>query len=369
MSAKISLSLDEGWVETNPILLLLFNIVGILFCFICKRGKNMPIWGKAFVIFNAFIFLISFYHCFFHSSHGFIKTTLACSLPLVSFFVQYYAQQDENLQKLTKSIALICFVFFVLGYIRSFFSQTQFFGESFVENNESYFLLYFLPFITIAYKKDDAILRYFIIATALAIFISMKRGGILGITAGIGMFLYLRSRIANKSRFGLKPIILILLLGAFFYMVDSQMGGIVFERFEGLSDDGGTGRDLIWAEGVVLIASSSISGKLIGHGFNSAREVTALSVSLHNDYLEIIYDFGWIGFSLFLFFVFSLIVFVIKNKTEQSTPSLGMAITILLVLGVVSHIVIYNEFFILFSLCFGAGCGDYSYRTRRDVIK
>ena len=76
-----------------------------------------------------------------------------------------------------------------------------------------------------------------------------------------------------------------------------------------------------------------------GHGFDAVE--ANLGQSAHNEYLEILYDFGIIGFLIF----FLIILLLIKcYKQSFNRPVFAFALVSMLVTMMFSHIIIYPTF-------------------------
>ena len=78
-------------------------------------------------------------------------------------------------------------------------------------------------------------------------------------------------------------------------------------------------------------------------------------ITAHNDYLEVLYDFGIIAFVLYVSFVVQLLKMcrrLIAMKSEYA-PAIGASLAIFFVNSMVSHIWIYNQYLIIFALFWG----------------
>lgn len=365
MYSEVSMRSGGKWEQVSPILLMALILFSVLFILMSKNRGTMPLWGKAFVLFDFYVIVISAYHGLFQHSYGFgYSSILICVQPLLLFYVMYYVQQDNKMDKLSNKLFLLMFTAFVISFGWSIITKREYNTELFVEDNNSYFLMYLLPGLSLVNAKSSKLKIYMIITFSM-VFLSMKRGGIMGLTGGLITYYLLNNNIKNKNIEKSVRIGGVLFGGVVLaYFLNDIMGGLVMGRFEDMLDSGGSGRDLIWAEGILLISNSTDIEKLFGHGFDSARAVTELSVSLHNDYLEMIYDFGWIGLLLFAIFVILLVIFIIKNKKTIMAPAASMALAICLFTMIAAHIIIYTQYFILIALCLGGVCGEYAKRKK-----
>lgn len=370
MNNKTNLVIGEDWAPINPIVLLLFLFASTCFCLLSKKKGKMPFFGKTFVVYYVYFIIISVFHAIYHPISGMgITVIIELFFPILIFYVSFFAQQDKALNNATKQMILVLYICFTYGLIRGFFSQTAYLEEDFVEQNNSYVFLMFLPFVLLV-KNNDRNRWYYLIASIIAVVISMKRGGILGLLLGLVIYFVLKKRLDGnvKGTPVFRGLFYLIALVAIVFFIDSLTGGMIMERFVGLSEDGGSGRDLIWLEVISYIASSSTFEKLIGHGFDTVKNVTTFEIGAHNDFLEMIYDIGWIGIGLFLIFVISLIVFIVRNKKQYMVPSLGMAITAYLMVALAVHIITQTEYTCLLALCYGAACGSFVMEEKEIMI-
>ena len=87
-------------------------------------------------------------------------------------------------------------------------------------------------------------------------------------------------------------------------------------RFLNLKEDGGSGRLFIYSELLKLYKNSTLFEMVFGHGYQSTNKY--IGILAHNDTLQILFDFGFIGFLLYSLFLFYLIkLAVVKHKNKE----------------------------------------------------
>ena len=121
------------------------------------------------------------------------------------------------------------------------------------------------------------------------------------------------------------------------------------------AEDEGSGRLDIYNASIALIESSDFIGHVIGHGYNAVKY--QLELSAHNDFLEIIYDFGWICCLLFVVFIIKGFVWTFKHHDLDIRPILGLSFLFYIVCALVSIIVCRVYYLNLFALFWGAASG------------
>lgn len=108
-----------------------------------------------------------------------------------------------------------------------------------------------------------------------------------------------------------------------------------------------SGRKAIWATTSLMIVTSPAEKFIVGHGFNGVRENSFLEISAHNDFLEIIYDYGLIIFALYICLWIHVVrrcYFLYRNKSSLFLPY-AVSLSILFVLSMVSQLLPYATYF------------------------
>ena len=220
----------------------------------------------------------------------------------------------------------------------------------------AYWILFLMPILLHTPHKW---LRYAgLILVGAILFASFKRGGILAFGCGLLAYLFVKEiLIGRKFTKLIFFVIAIMALAIVFIVVDNALDNLFTERFMNIKDDGGSGRDQVWATTWRMIQQSEFEHLLFGHGHNSVLTNSPLRLSAHNDFLECIYDFGLFG-SLFYFMLhISLIRQIFRNIRLRNPEAAIMAFTysFFLILSFMSHVLIY-PWLAFMGLSWGMGC-------------
>ena len=220
----------------------------------------------------------------------------------------------------------------------------------------AYWILFLMPILLHTPHKW---LRYAgLILVGAILFASFKRGGILAFGCGLLAYLFVKEiLIGRKFTKLISFVIAIMALAIVFMVVDNALDNLFTERFMNIKDDGGSGRDQVWATTWRMIQQSEFEHLLFGHGHNSVLTNSPLRLSAHNDFLECIYDFGLFG-SLFYFMLhISLIRQIFRNIRLRNLEAAIMAFTysFFLILSFMSHVLIY-PWLAFMGLSWGMGC-------------
>lgn len=147
--------------------------------------------------------------------------------------------------------------------------------------------------------------------------------------------------------------LVVVVLGVYFF--DAFFDGYLSYRFSKTELDGGSGRDRIFEEVVKMISNSSWIEFLVGHGWNSVVHDSYFNLSAHNDFLECLYDFGFVTLAAYISLYVCLVkmaIGMLKRNSVYVAP-LSVSIVIFFINSTVSHILLYRWFFIIFALFWG----------------
>lgn len=349
-SRSMGKEIDGG----NPLLEVIFVAVCLLFCILANKKNKMPKNGIWLTVFLSYVLLISIVHGFVIGFQRRVAVFMYAQ-PLLLYFVEYNAQQDEGVRKLSpycvKALACWILILFLINY-----RKVELAMESFFTTNTSYYLLYFLPMLFLFIKEKHR--NYVFLIALLVVLLSSKRAGILAIGLGFLSYRYAMGRVSSKKGF-IRTLLLIVIFYFILIRMNTIMGGRIFDRFGSALDDSGSGRIDVWIQTWSLIKGSDLYHWFFGHGFNSLVREMSMDFSAHNDFLEIFFDFGLLGLVLFVAFLVSWFVAVGKKIKLRSkhAPIVMMALFIFITNCFFSHIVIYTLNFNLFALFFGAVLG------------
>lgn len=227
-----------------------------------------------------------------------------------------------------------------------------------------YYCITYLPLVLFLIENRKIRNYYFIITIAL-LMLSTKRSGT--ITAIIGYVLYIlsdvrvRDDIKNKiikyKNYFLGFIILIgtfLILNHFFTFE-------VIERIKNISSDQGSGREYIWSFVLNDFFASDEKTKILGHGFQAVYyrlKPFGVDRLAHNSFLELLYDYGYAGLTLFIIFLGTIVKKAIAGykMKDRNTPAMLYTLLICAIFGFTSYL--FEESAIMVPIAIFWGCFD-----------
>ena len=353
-----------------------FYILGMMFFglyYVLQARSVRPkmMLPKVGHVFNAFIIITYFLSVFplFDTRFALLSDYIARLLPIVALYISYHLFQTVN----DKEKVLICLfvyaVFLVYYYIKTY-NQRLFLSVTDVTVDSSvYSLLFLLPLLLCSKYKLLKIMALSVIG--VLIIISAKRGAFIAYFLGVVVYLLVKYiRIYNLK---FRSIVFVgLLLWAMVKGLDylqTKESFFLFSRFEGIENYGYGDRGDIYPKVLRMIFSSDIIGVIIGHGYNSVIKDLGMGYSAHNDLLEIWYDFGLVGLISYLILWYNILkvgLNMMRNKSIYAAPYFLM-VSIFIVNSMVSHIFLFNQYLLMFSVILGSLWGLF-YRERREQL-
>lgn len=283
--------------------------------------------------------------------------------PLLTLYVAYNTAMNTGDNRWYRACFLLMGTVFVFQYFNVYMEV------NFLETFHlvcSYYTLYILPLLLLTRRRAVRIVA--LVVVCIVLFSSLKRTGILALAIGITVFVFVNQYV--EDRFRLRPFLisvgLLLCLGGFFFYLDSRGDESVFERFENIDKDHGSGRLEVWEHTGSMITSQRVGKMLTGNGYYAVERDSRLAISAHNDFLESAYDYGLIGLALYIGAVASLGIYVLKMILRKSpyAPSIAMLLAIFLISSMISHVVIYY-WGNVFMLSFGYMIGNFKRNAAR----
>ena len=355
-------------VTMNPKYVYLIFVLIILFVEKSFNDYGSSSYQSFTVMFSAVLFFfILKYRKVLKNQEGIIKLVLLWLIwmMMVSFIIHPSIKLTITLAKLFQSVlwVLLFLVYFIFVfkfpywffrrskqffYVVLFFTGFLFLSSPVEERNLylSYYALASLPWVFLFKKASWRNIGIFFI-----LFISTfseKRGGFLAFTLATlffyGLDFYLRKGVS------LRILYLFLILGflsVLFYLLTEITGSSIIERFNLLREDEGSGRIVIYEDLSSSVKKFDWRTLSFGNGHNSTEEL--IGTFAHNEFLQVLVDYGIIGLLMYIFLHLTLIkksIILIRSKSIYS-PSFLASYIIFLTISMVSHWFVMAQFVII----------------------
>jgi hypothetical protein len=295
VSASYWNNVSDNDITLNLIMMLMLELLGI--CIITLNINKIRM--KGIVTISVFWVLLIPVVLILNLSDYLIADIIQVSLWPIVFLSSYLLIKDQSvhLYKLQKKFVFI-FLIMLLFFVRTKNSDSETVnsvGDIILSENMIYFPLLTLPWLMLIEKKW--IRNFLLFVLFIAVLYSFKRTAILAIVLGFVPYLFLSLKSSKKIVVNI--IFLLMTLGVFgfsFYKIDQMENNAIVGRFSSMGEDGGSGRLIIYGIVYELQSQSSSYEWLFGHGHYAVKRDSSWDMSSHNDFLEVLYDYGIIIF-------------------------------------------------------------------------
>ena len=342
----------------SVILLLLLEISAIAVMFLNFKNVMSSKLNIAVIIWAIYAIL----NAIVNSEDLFLDCREILWWPLIYFlfyFIAFNDFQDKYVRSIIKLFTIL-FVVLLIQYLS--IRSTNFFKYSasgkmlFESSNAIYFNALLLPLSFLLKKKYS---KYILLISGLIlVLLSFKRSPLIYTVLVIAIAIYYDFIWVKKSNLmnGILISCIIIIVGFFaFRYVDNKTDGFITKRFELMKVDQGSGRTEIYKNVWKIYNEKNIESKLIGSGHNHVivdnkiryKKGDIEHISAHNDFLEILYDFGIIGLVIYLNLIVLLVrrLFYLKSIDDRFYQANIAAMIIFLSMSMVSHLIIYPTYF------------------------
>lgn len=313
--------------QISLLLIFIISIIYLLKCFsIQNKGLFYSAWTTLLILnIMGFVFTGILYN---PVHFGMLKGILLSSLPFYPIY--YYSNK-----KIIKSKDLIIFFFIMLpvAIMQFYLNQKQILQERLSDNNDvvnniAYFFVGLLPYIFLIRKNKILSIISFLISLFFIIQ-GAKRGAVIVAFICTFFFLYYQLRaIEGKKRLWsyitvIAGIVLIIYYAYFFYSSNEYL----ISRMEFLDYEGGSGRNTIYKNIFnKWYYSDNFINFLFGYGFAGSLKLSGMNLLAHNDWLELVSNFGILGVTLYMLLFYSAINTLVKSKWRTEKKILFCAI-------------------------------------------
>lgn len=263
-----------------------------------------------------------------------------CVLWPLLFEATYIFVKDGN-ERVIKIVRL----YYIIGGMGLYlFLNSMLFKNFGSQSNMIYFFVLTAPILLL---KENKIWTIFVLVlTSIMAVFSMKRSMMLSLA--LFWFVYLVGDGIRNRKHWLRVVFLatVVLIGVYyaFNYIDRISGGAFTSRFE--MEDMSNGRNDIYNMTLEMQKQSSTAQWLFGHGNDAVRK--NLGISSHNEWLEVLYDYGVFVILTYLSLWIALIkrwFFHYKTMSKYFT-AYTLSLSIFAVMSLVSQLVLYVSYFL-----------------------
>lgn len=353
--------------KISALFIILISSFYLFKVFLLKKNKGFFCYSwLALIVLNiiGFLFESKFDGIYFSQ----IKNILISLLPFFPFY--YFGIRGY----LTEEKLLKLFILMLPVSILNFYSSRNDILENKISNsdnfvtNTAYLFVALLPYVFLFGKRriisiiSFLLLMFFIIQSA-------KRGALISALLGGVIFLYYQFSIIDARKriqgyiFSFFAFILILKFSIDLYQSNEYLVG----RMEEI-DQGGSGRDIIyynlWNN---WIKSENIFNSLFGFGFASTIFYSGTGHLAHNDWLELLTNFGLLGFLVYLFVFLSMVEMILVRGIKKESKLILICIFLMSIIQTIVSMYYTSTTTIFSVILLGYICSQY-YRSKYNVV-
>lgn len=264
----------------------------------------------------------------------------------LSTFYSCHEITSTQFDKYNRLQIIWLFIFFALFLYAAFILQRT--HGLFI--NSSYYTALMIPFLM--NEKNKFFIFMGIIAILVPSLIVAKRTTLLAILA---FFMAYKFSSYKSKGLGKNDFRLLFIIIACFVSIYISSFNLVLDRFLSILDDGGSGRLELFGTMLNMIMESNAYYLLIGHGAYTSS--IYMGLSSHNDFLEVLWSYGVIGFTIYLNLFFALYIRAKSSKNISGRIYKIFLSTIVLWIfcSSVTHLIYVASYvaslFICFAIC------------------
>lgn len=341
-----------------PVGMLALVLFGsFLFFLYTIKYKRYPFIILKIIAFAFFASVSTFINNEYMDISNLLMTIVAILFWIIIFIVSYIVTR--------KSSNISQWPFYMIALTLPFIAYSYFLIFQ-VQVNSVYYVLLFLPIILTIEKSYIKVLGILVICAS--IIVSLKRTALIAFLLALFVYFLVSIGLVNKQK-SFKKMIYILSFLVFNYFsiiflythLSKYFNLDWILRMQSLQTDGGSNRDVVWATTVRMQFNSNVLEWLFGHGYDAVVRDSPLNLSAHNDFLEVLYDYGVFAFALYIGFIISLVKMLIRMYRSKFilVAQFASGIVIFLVMSTTSHLVAYPTYFIYLAFFWGISIAQY----------
>ena len=252
-------------------------------------------------------------------------------MSLLPFYPFYYFSQQNTL----KPIHLIRFFIFMLPItiLQYFFNAESILservsGNTDLVNNVSYSFVALIPFVFFI-KRKKIIASGLMLVLIFFIIQGAKRGALIAGAIGLFYYIFYQFRtVSKKNKVRSYFLITLILIGMGYYAYTTfESNQYLISRLETIGDpDGSSGRLIIYTNILSSWYNGSFINHLLGFGFAASLDLSGLYNFAHNDWLELLSNFGLLGVVVYIFLFYSALKFTRTSNWGTDKKILMLAI-------------------------------------------
>ena len=264
----------------------------------------------------------------------------------VSVTFTFYYAMTKGFSKIEYQVYNI-FYFALAAFTLYLMYSRLAYNQSNIYQSDAYFLLCAMPLVLLFDKGFAMYIK--LLPLVVCLMMAAKRTGFIGMAGAIFVY-YLIDCIQKKNvdaflKTTLKIASVVVLFFVAYNFLEDKLGLTLLDRMETVTTDGGSGRDDIYAGVWQAIKDSHLMDILFGHGMNGIQVVFGRKTGAHNDFLEIMYNYGIFAVILLLNLYLKMVTTCVK-MTKSGYPGAKAAGAAIIISFLMS---LFSNYFVTFT--------------------
>lgn len=335
---------------STRILFGMLFVFALYFILIKKKIKIHKI-STLFLIFGLYGFLITIIYKDLQQQSFYYYTITILYPWIITYLTESLLCSINNVQikKIFKVLSIFVILYSLYIYIYRMNSEyvPVASGESAV-----YYVVTLLPFILCCDKKQK---YFYLLVITFTVLICFKRTALIALVIALLMYyavcFYKNDK--KKLKLLLQICFFVFCMIIIYELVVKYTGNDVIEKLFEIQKDGGSGRNEVYTLTLEKFKESNLAHQLFGIGFNGVRYTYDINIagdilSAHNDFIEILVDYGILGLVFYIFFIVRIIkiFFILEKSNSFYAAPMASALVIYFVISMFSHLLLYPTYFI-----------------------
>ncbi len=267
--------------------------------------------------------------------------------------------KDNKFSKIIRYEEIIAYIFAALFLYNKFFLHQGGAGRL----NSIFYVLLLLPAILCIDNEQRKNILLFLFAFCTVI--SLKRTALIIFVTCFFIYLFIEKKTSFK-----KIIFIIFSIVVFISLVNFIQNNLnidMMSKLMNIVEDGGSGRSDIYITLIREFFNRPFSDIFCGGGIYAVIDI--VGGTAHNDFLEIIYDFGILGFFAYIAIYVNLINTYLNMKAYhyKYRNQFLTSLTCFFFMSIFSHVIMIPTYILHFSIFWGVTINDYS-KFRRSLV-
>lgn len=369
---ELSRYLDANLADNNESLKSYLRLIMIATSLLFFHRKNsiinLTFLGKTLFVFSIYILMSIVLQKNFTNLMYYISTYTISTLWIYIYLFFYTISLRYDIERYIAKCIIASAVLSAALFIKNYVLNNAI-GHTDWHYIESYYLITLFPAIILLKNRPRYALMLLVIICAI---ISGKRTGFITSAAIIVLYTLMIGRNISKKiqTIFLGTIILFTLYFALNQFIGDKID-IIIERIANIKEDDGSGRGEMYSDMYKLITENKdINSFIFGKGYNEViNSKMSNGFSAHNEFIETAYDFGILGFLIFVTIFVAIIRLYNKTKGQTEKVAVFISLVIFFIFSLTSHTILVTTSIVFLCMTWGYFDAQYIIYKRNKNIK